>query len=177
MVDAIGLRGQWMGAIEMLAGDAAAAQREFQEAVEFFRGTGDLYLLTSQEAELARALWAQSLFEEAEQFSRSSEAHAGPEDLMAQAQWRQTRALVLASEGRMVEAEQVAREAIDVLTDTDFTWMRSLGYETLGIVLEMGGDPPGAVGAFHQALDAWERKGNLVSAELLRKRIRGLTSP
>jgi tetratricopeptide (TPR) repeat protein len=177
MVDAIGLRGERMGAIEMLAGDAEAAEREVREAVEFFRRSGDLLFLTSQEAELARALWAQGLFEEAEQFSRSSEAHAGPEDLMAQAQWRQTRALVLASAGKKVEAEQVAREAIDVLTDTDFTWMRSIGYETLGIVLELGGDPPGAIGAFHRALDAWEEKGNLVSAELLRKKIRGLTSP
>ena len=31
----------------------------FREAVEFFGRTGDLYFLTSQEAELARALWAQ----------------------------------------------------------------------------------------------------------------------
>jgi hypothetical protein len=95
---------------------------------------------------------------------------------MAQAQWRQTRALVLASAGKKVEAEQLAREAIDVLADTDHTWMRSLGYETLGTVLEVCGDPVGAVGAFREALDAWERKGNVVSAELLRKRIRGLTS-
>jgi predicted ATPase/class 3 adenylate cyclase len=177
MVDAIGLRGERMGAIEMLAGDAVAAEREVREAVEFFRRSGDLYFLTSQESELARALWAQGRFEEAEQLSRSSQAHAGPEDLTAQAQWRQTRALVVASAGKRVEAEQLAREAVDVLAATDFTWMRSLGYETLGTVLELSGNPEGAVGAFREALDAWERKGNVVSAELLRKRISELTSP
>ena len=73
--------------------------------------------------------------------------------------------------GEEGEAEQVAREAIDVLADTDFTWMRSIGYETLGIVLELGEDHEGAIEAFRVALDAWETKGNLVSAELLRKRI------
>ena len=56
MVDAVGLRGERMGAIEMLAGDAAAAEREVREAVEYFGRSGDLYFLTSQEAELARAL-------------------------------------------------------------------------------------------------------------------------
>jgi class 3 adenylate cyclase/tetratricopeptide (TPR) repeat protein len=177
MVDAIGLRGQWMGAIDILAGDAAAAEREFREAVEFFGRTGDLYFLTSQEAELARALWTQGRLEEAEQFSRSSEFHAGPEDLQAQAQWRQTRALVLASAGKRGEAEHLAREAIDVLADTDFTWPQSIAHETLGIVLELGEDLEGAIEAFRHALDAWETKGNLVSAEMLRKRIRGLTSP
>ena len=96
---------------------------------------------------------------------------------MAQAQWRQTRALVLASTGKRVEAEQMAREAIDVLADTDFTWTRSIGYETLGTVLELCEDHVGATEVLRQALDVWETKGNLVSAEMLRKRIRGLTSP
>jgi predicted ATPase/class 3 adenylate cyclase len=176
MVDATELRGERMGTLEMLRGDAAAAEREVREAVEFLRQSGDLIYLTSQEAELARALWAQGRFEEAEQLSRSSQAHAGPEDLMAQAQWRQTRALVLASAGKRVEAEQLARAATEVLAHTDFIWMKALGSETLGTVLELCGDPPGAIGAFREALDAWERKGNVVSAELLQQRIRRLTS-
>jgi predicted ATPase/class 3 adenylate cyclase len=176
MVDAIGLRGERMGAIEMLAGDPAAAEREVREAVEFFRRSGDLYFLTSEEAELARALWVQGRFDEAEELSRSSQTHAGPEDLMAQAQWRQTRALVLASAGKRVEAEQLARAAIEVLARTDFIWMKALGSETLGTVLELGGNPFGAIGAFREALEAWETKGNVVSAELLRKKIRELTA-
>ena len=176
MVDAVGLRGERMGAIEMLAGDAAAAEREVREAVEFFGRSGDLYFLTSQEAELARALWALGRIEEAEGFSRSSQAHAGPDDLMAQAQWRQTRALVRASTGKGVEAKQLAREAIDVLADTDHIWLRTVGYETLGTVLELCGDPVGAIEALRQALNMWATKGNIVSAEKVRERIHGMTS-
>jgi predicted ATPase/class 3 adenylate cyclase len=176
MVDAIGLRGERMGAIEMLAGDTAAAEREIREAVEFFRRSGEMNFLTSQEAELARALWAQGRFEEAEELSRSSQAHAGPQDLMAQAQWRQTRALVLASSGKRVEAEQLARAAIEVLAHTDFIWMKALGSETLGTVLELGGDRFGATGAFREALEAWETKGNVVSAERIRQRLRELST-
>ena len=165
-----------MGAIEMLAGDTAAAEREIREAVEFFRRSGEMNFLTSQEAELARALWAQGRFEEAEELSRSSQAHAGPQDLMAQAQWRQTRALVLASSGKRVEAEQLARAAIEVLAHTDFIWMKALGSETLGTVLELGGDRFGATGAFREALEAWETKGNVVSAERIRQRLRELST-
>ena len=165
-----------MGAIEMLAGEAEATEREVREAVEFFRRSGDVYFLTSQEAELARALWTQGRFKEAEEVNRSSQAHAGTEDLTAQAQWRQTRALLLASGGMRLEAEQVARAAIELLADTDFTWMKALGSETLGTVLELCGDPKGAVGAFREALDRWEKKGNVVSAERLRQKIRELST-
>jgi hypothetical protein len=78
MVDAVGLRGERMGQVEMLAGEPGAAERELRPAVAFFERSGDRFFLPSLEAELARALSAQGRIEEADKVSLMAQEHAMP---------------------------------------------------------------------------------------------------
>jgi tetratricopeptide (TPR) repeat protein len=171
MVDAVGLRGERMGQVEMLAGEPGAAERALRPAVAFFERSGDRFFLPSLEAELARALSAQGRIEEADKVSLMAQEHAIADDLQAQAQWRTARAVTLAHSGRTVESERLAREAVALLEDTDNVWLKGETLEDLVEVLERAGDLEAAAKARQAAIHMWEEKGNVVSAARLRAKL------
>ena len=88
------------GRVELLAGDAAAAERELRRGYDYFSRLGERYLLSSVAGLLAEALGAQGRLDEAEALSRETEALAAEDDVEAQTLWRSTRAKVLASPRR-----------------------------------------------------------------------------
>jgi class 3 adenylate cyclase/tetratricopeptide (TPR) repeat protein len=171
MVDAVGMRGERMGHVEMLAGEPGAAERELRPAVAFFERSGDRFFLPSLEAELARALSAQGRIEEADKMSLMAQEHAIADDLQAQAQWRTARAVTLAHSGKTAESERLAREAVALLEDTDNVWLKGETLEDLMEVLERAGDLEAAAKARKAAIHMWEEKGNVVSAARLRAKL------
>ena len=90
---------------------------------------------------------------------------------MMQMLWRQVRAKVLARRGEHTEAEQLAREAIAIGEDTDMLDAQGDTYADLAEVLLLAGKPDEAAAALEQALERYERKGNLVSTQRAQTRL------
>jgi Flp pilus assembly protein TadD len=85
--------------------------------------------------------------------------------------WRATTAKLLAHRGSVEEAERLAREAVDVGDRTDYLDDRGRLWMRLGEVLRTAGKNEEAAGALGRALELWERKGNVVSAERARREL------
>jgi tetratricopeptide (TPR) repeat protein len=90
---------------------------------------------------------------------------------MTQMIWRQVRAKVLARRGKLAEAEQLARGAVTIGEETDMLNFQGDAYLDLGDVLVLVGKPDEAVGALEQAVERYERKGNVVSTERAQARL------
>ena len=97
-------------------------------------------------------------------------ARTGRNDLATQALWRQVEAKLLARRGHAEEAERLIREAVAITDPTQNLELRANSLVGLGTVLELIGKPEDARAALERALDLYERKGNLVMSERMRRR-------
>ena len=156
------------GWIELLAGDAEAAERVMREGFELLESIGETGFLSTLASLLAEAIYMQERYEEAERFSEVSEQNAAPEDLASQAGWRSTRATVLAQRGEAAKAEDLAREAVDIARSTDYLNMHAGLLLSLADVLAVGGRAAESIPIIEEACALYERKGNLVMAEKAR---------
>ncbi len=95
--------------VEMLAGDPAAAERELRRDYAELEEMGEKYFLSTAAGELARAVYAQGRYAEAEELTRTAEELSAADDLTSQALWRSVRAKALAQRGLGQEAEQLAQ--------------------------------------------------------------------
>ena len=98
---------------------------------------------------------------------------AAEDDLASQAAWRMARARVLAHRGEFDDALRLADEAIAINDRTDYPVGQGDGREVRGIVLEAAGRGDDARAAYEEAIDRYERKGNVVAAGRVRKRLLG----
>ena len=89
---------------------------------------------------------------------------------------RQVRAKVFARRGEHAEAERLAREAVAICDETDMLFAQGDMYADLAEVLSLAGRPEEAAEALEQALERYERKGNLVMAERTRARLAELNA-
>jgi thioredoxin-like negative regulator of GroEL len=90
---------------------------------------------------------------------------------------RQVRAKVLARRGEHAEAERLAREAVAMGEGTDHLDAQGDANADLAEVFLLAGKPDEASAALEQALEHYERKGNLVSAQRVRERLAELRDP
>jgi class 3 adenylate cyclase len=153
----------YAGWAELLAGDATAAERELRVGYEALERMGEQAVLSTTAAFLARAVFSQGRYDEAERLTEVSNDAAADDDLISHAMWRGTRAKVLARRGD-ADAERLARESVELSLQTDCLnlqadalvdlaetfWLPARGRETRGILEE--------------AVTLYETKGNLVSA-------------
>jgi class 3 adenylate cyclase/predicted ATPase len=156
------------GEIELLAGDTEAAERVLREGFELLESIGETSYLSTIAASLAQAIYRQKRYEEAERFSEVSEQTAAPEDRASQVGWRSTRATVLAQRGEAEQAEDLAREAVDIARRTDHLNMHAEALLALADVFAIGGRPAQAIPAIEEARALYDRKGNLVMAQKAR---------
>ena len=157
--------------VECLAGDPAAAAELGAEGCRLFEELGEQSILSTAAAELAQALYALDRLEEAEAWaSRAAEAGSS-DDAMTQMLWRQARAKVLARRGAHAEAERLAREAVAIGEETDLLNDQGDTHADLAEVLLLAGKTDEATAALEQALERYERKGNIVSAQRAQTRL------
>ncbi|MBA3329721.1 MAG: hypothetical protein H0T39_02410, partial [Actinobacteria bacterium] len=100
-------------AVELLADDPGAAELIAREGYDELERLGEKGYLSTIAPILARAVYLQGRYEEAEQLTRVSEGAADPDDVSSQSGWRSVRALALASRGRTEEAVTLARGGDD----------------------------------------------------------------
>jgi class 3 adenylate cyclase/tetratricopeptide (TPR) repeat protein len=160
---------QFLGQVELLAGDPAAAVRWLRWGAGILERMGERGLRSEVTANLARALAAQGLDDEAlEQASLSGEL-AVRDDLYAQVERRGPLAIVLARRGRLDEAERLAAEAVELAADSDMLGMQAGALLDLATVRRLAGRNGDAAVLARQALDLAERKGHRVAAAQARE--------
>ena len=81
------------------------------------------------------------------------------------------RAKVHARRGEPADAERLAREAVAICDETELLDQQGDAYADLAEVLLLTGKPDEAAAALEQALERYERKGNLVSAQRAQTRL------
>ncbi|MBV8394702.1 MAG: AAA family ATPase [Actinobacteria bacterium] len=158
---------QTEGVVEMLAGDFAAAERVLRDGCETLERLGENALRSTTAAQLARAVVAQGKYGEADEWRAAAERLAEPNDLLTHILCRGVRAGVLASEGRLGEAEAAAREGVALAATTDLVVAHADALLILASVLECAA----ASAALAEALGLYELKGNTVSAAAARARL------
>ena len=78
--------------VEMLAGNAPAAESELRRELDRLEGMGETYPRPTVAAYLAAAVAGQGRYEEAERFAGLAEELASEDDVASQAMWRSVRA-------------------------------------------------------------------------------------
>jgi class 3 adenylate cyclase/tetratricopeptide (TPR) repeat protein len=165
------------GMIELLAGDAVAAERELRPACERLEEMGELGYLSSAVPLLLEALYRQGRDEEALLLSERwrPDLLTVPEDVDAQVGWRSVRAKLLARRGDLAEAEALAREATDQARRTEDIELRARALTDLAEVLRLAGRSHDARAAFEEAFHLHQRKGNVTAAATVRARLSELS--
>jgi class 3 adenylate cyclase/tetratricopeptide (TPR) repeat protein len=162
--------------VEMLAGEPAIAEERLRRGYDRLEEMGEKALLATTAAVLAQAVYAQGRLDEAQRFYEVSREAAVGEDLSAQVVSRGVRAKILARQGRADEAEALAREAVELVAQTDFLTYHGDALLDLAEVMRLRGQPEQEAAAMQTALELYELKGNIISAERVRSRLEQVSS-
>jgi class 3 adenylate cyclase/tetratricopeptide (TPR) repeat protein len=154
--------------VEMLAGDPVAAHLALRPGIEFLQATGSTGVLSSRAAFMSRILYQQGRYDEALEFAEMADRNAARGDMEPQLWFRGVRAEVLARTGELEAADRAAREVVKMAERTDWLNFQGDVFLDLAEVMRLSGRPNDAADAAEQAVDRFERKGNVVAAGLAR---------
>jgi class 3 adenylate cyclase/tetratricopeptide (TPR) repeat protein len=157
--------------LELWAGDPAAAVEFGEEGCRLYEELEEQSFLSTVAGRLAQAYYALDRLDDADAWAGRAAELGASDDAYTQMLWRQVRAKVLARRGETGEAERLAREAVAVGQETDMIDVQGDTHADLAEVLLLAGKPDEAAAALEQALERYERKGNLVSAQRAQTRL------
>jgi class 3 adenylate cyclase/tetratricopeptide (TPR) repeat protein len=152
--------------IEMLAGRPDAAEDAIRARLEGRLLHRDGGTAVSFDLLLGLALLEQGRFSEARDVVERRGGVEG-EDRQAHVTWCGIRARTSAERGNRVEAERIARDGVAIAARTDELNTHAESLVHLGWVLRRAGDLDGAADAVGEALELYERKGNIAAATLV----------
>jgi tetratricopeptide (TPR) repeat protein len=147
------------GAIELLADDPVAAERELRWALERLQAMDEHGDLPGIAAQLAEALYRQGRYKEAELFAKLSEA-----EKYARMRWRGPWAKLLARRGEFGKAEEAARSVVADAAASDNLNMQGAALMDLAEVLQLSGRHGEAAEPLQEAVRVFTKKGNVVAA-------------
>jgi tetratricopeptide (TPR) repeat protein len=153
--------------IEMLAGNPETATEILTEAYEQIERMDETFPLLS--AWLAESLYAVGRYEEAEQRAEAAAAAVG--DDLGRSAGQGALARVRARQGRVDEAERLAREAIAYFELTDYSTDRTWVLMDLAEVLRLAERPDEAIATIHEAIRLFDEREDVVSAGRARELI------
>jgi class 3 adenylate cyclase/tetratricopeptide (TPR) repeat protein len=157
--------------IEMLAGDASAAERAVRRSCELLEELGEVGYRFLAVGQLAASLLALERLEEADKWTRTAEELTPNDDVASQMFWRQVRAQVLGRRGEHEPAEKLGREAVSIAEETDMLNFHGNALADLAEVSILTGHVDDAREQLERALALYERKGNVVAGEKARRRL------
>jgi class 3 adenylate cyclase/tetratricopeptide (TPR) repeat protein len=140
-----------LGCIAGRRGDHRAAERSFREAIKLLKGIEDRGTLCESQRGLALTLVRLGRLEEAEQYALEARTTVGPHDMTSRATTRMALGVVRAAQGRGEEAEELFREALEILEPTDLHVIRIELLQTIVDFLRSSARD-GEVGAYEAEL-------------------------
>jgi ATP/maltotriose-dependent transcriptional regulator MalT len=146
--------------VRMLAGEPELAEGPLRADVEMLSSMNATDALATTTALLAQVVYAQGRLEEAAELCRMTDRHAAAEDTLSQAIWRGVQAKVLVREGSADEAEDLAREGVALMSQTDLLSLHGDAILDLAEVLRTRERIDEADRAAQTALELYEIKGN-----------------
>ena len=159
------------GEIELIAGDAPAAERFFREAYAGLERDKDWGHLASVAPLLAEALLAQGREHEAQTLLELTRRWAIEDDSEAQILLDRARSKLAALRGDSAAAEAFARRAVERAEKGDEVNAHANALVRLADALELRERADEASAALREALLFYERKGNVVAAERVQRRL------
>jgi class 3 adenylate cyclase/predicted ATPase len=159
------------GEVELLAGDPAAAERLFAEACETLERHKDWAHLASVAPLLARALLEQGRADDAQRWLERTPQWLIEDDNEGQILFDRARAKLAAIQSDPVAAETFARRAMERASKADDLSAYADTLVDHADALEFNGRRGEATAALGEALELYERKGNLVGPERVRRRL------
>jgi class 3 adenylate cyclase/tetratricopeptide (TPR) repeat protein len=164
----------YLGRVEMLAANPAAAEAEFRRSYDTLMELGEHAPLSTVVGELAEALHAQGRAEEAERCADETARLSGAQDADPQVLWRVAKTKALAVRGDLEEAEERAREAVAIARGTDYPNLQANALQALAVVMRRCGRLEDSLAVAEEALALYESKGNRIQAARTREFAREL---
>jgi class 3 adenylate cyclase/tetratricopeptide (TPR) repeat protein len=158
--------------IAALAGDFDTAARQLRGFCDFLTEHGLRGLLSTFAPMLGRALCILGRYDEAAPQAQLGRELGEANDVASQALWRQVQALVESQAGRHLQAEELAREAVALIDQTDALNYAGAAHSDLAEVLLVAGRADDAAAALDQALERYERKRNVAAVAQTRARFK-----
>jgi class 3 adenylate cyclase/tetratricopeptide (TPR) repeat protein len=163
--------------VELLGDDFAQAEPDVRADLDVLAKAGDTYYVSTIAALLARLVAGQGRDDEALELTEMAEAASAEDDLDSQALWRSTRAGILARSGKLPEAEEMARAAVEFVRQTEAPMLKADALSDLADVLQIAGKTEEAYRIIDEAMRLYAAKGNTVSAGRCKKMAEGLGRP
>jgi class 3 adenylate cyclase/tetratricopeptide (TPR) repeat protein len=98
--------------------DLAQAERLLRDAIRILKPLGERGFLCESQRLLSQLVLGEGKLEEAERLALESRETVGPHDVTSRATTRMALGLVREAQGREAEAEELLREAVDIVQDT-----------------------------------------------------------
>jgi DNA-binding SARP family transcriptional activator/tetratricopeptide (TPR) repeat protein len=152
--------------VAMLADDPVTAEMHLRLEYESLSQMGEKGFLSATAALLARAIMAQgkNRHAEASELIEVSQQAAGGDDLSVRIIGQGLSARILADRGRHADAMELASAAVALAAQTDFLSQHADALLDLAHVMTTSGRGAQAQAAVTQALELYQRKGNLPGA-------------
>jgi class 3 adenylate cyclase/tetratricopeptide (TPR) repeat protein len=151
-------------AIEVLAGDLAAAESELRADYRRLEEMRERNYISTTAGLLADVLYRQGRYDESAEFAGICEHLASPDDVASQFHWRCVRGKLRARQGTIEEAESLLFAATALIEPSDQLDLKGNGLLDFAEVRELAGAPADAAALSERAAVLFERKGNVVSA-------------
>ncbi len=152
--------------VEMLAGDLDAAEDELRKDYQTLDQMGERNYISTTAGVLAEVLYRKGELAAAAEFAGNCRTLASSDDVSSQFLWRCVTAKLLARDGAHDRAEPLVREALELISSSDFLDLQGDGFMDLAEVCRLRSDTTQALEALAAASERFAAKGNIVSARL-----------
>ena len=168
--EAFGISGQ----LEILRGDAVAAERELRVAMQAYEDLAAPAFAARMRIRLAEVFCDQRRYEEAAALLRDVERGHQVDHRGLATYYRRAMAKLAVAEGRPQEAVEFAREAVERAAPDDLN-LRGDAYVALGAALRAAVEHTEAAAALGAAVRLYEEKGSTFYAARAREHLAALT--
>lgn len=172
---------QTEGEVEYYAGNAAKGARLIRESYDGLTATGDRAFASTVAVVLGEVLLDLQRDDEAWDFGRVGRETSSSDDVMSQTGGRAVQARVLSRRGDHMGAEELAREAVAIIGQTDYLDQHAGALLHLAHVLRESGKADEAIASAREAMALYDRKGATFFVEKTQRLIddwsRSVSSP
>ena len=146
------------GPVELMAGDAEAAERHLRVDYDTLTAMGERNYLSTTAYLLGEAVRRQGRQDEALELAAQAAEMAAADDVFTHIGWRMVRLRVLAERGELEAAARLARETLELVMTTDGPYAQAEAFVDLAAILTRTGDREGARAAAQEAAQRFATK-------------------